>query len=81
MGATRIALGKQKELTLGNLEFARDESFSDYCCEAFWKMLQFDKPEDFVVGRGKAFTGIEIEQWECWLINLMVRSEIEIKDS
>ena len=57
LGATRIALGKQKEVIFGNLDFERDESYSDFCVEAFWKMLQLDKPEDFVIGRGEAFKG------------------------
>ena len=57
LGATRIFLGKQNDLIIGNLQFARDESLSDFCVEAFWKMLQLDKPEDFVIGRGEAFTG------------------------
>ena len=59
LAATRIYLGKQKELVLGNLDFERDESLADFCVEAFWKMLQLDKPEDFVVGRGKSFSGEE----------------------
>lgn len=59
LAATRIMLGKQKELTIGNLDFARDESLADFCIEAFWKMLQLDSPEDFVIGRGHAFTGKE----------------------
>ncbi len=57
LAATRISLGKQSELVIGNLDFARDESLSDFCIEAFWKMLQLNSPEDFVIGRGKAFTG------------------------
>lgn len=57
LAATRISLGKQNELFLGNLQFYRDESLSDFCVESFWKMLQLDKPEDFVIGRGEAFSG------------------------
>lgn len=59
LGATRIILGKAKDLTLGNLEFARDESYSDFCIEAFWKMLQKDTPIDYVIGRDEAFTGTQ----------------------
>src|ERR1041384_888704 len=71
VAATKIALGKQKELILGNLDFARDESFSDYCCEAFWKMLQLNEPQDFVIGRGRAFTGIEVLEliFNCYNLN------------
>lgn len=57
LSATRIALGKDKDITFGNLDFERDESYSDFCIEAFWKMLQLDSPEDFVIGRGESFKG------------------------
>jgi GDPmannose 4,6-dehydratase len=62
LGATRIALGKETEITFGNLNFERDESYSDFCVEAFWKMLQLDKPEDFVIGRGESFSGEQFLQ-------------------
>lgn len=57
--AARISLGKQKELTLGNINFWRDESYADFCVEAFHKMLQLDKPEDFIIARGQCFHGEE----------------------
>lgn len=59
LAATKISLGKQSELLLGNLSFYRDESLSDFCIEGFWKMLQLPQPEDFVIGRGEAFSGEE----------------------
>lgn len=59
LAATKISLGKQDELFLGNLSFFRDESLADFCVEAFWKMLQLPEPEDFVIGRGEAFSGEE----------------------
>jgi len=56
-GAARIALGKQTDLPLGNLDFYRDEHWADYGCEMMWKMLQLDVPETFVVCRGECFHG------------------------
>lgn len=55
--AARIALGKQDSLPLGNLDFYRDEHWSDFGCEMMWKMLQLDTPETFVICRGEAFHG------------------------
>ncbi len=55
--AARIAVGKQKELTLGDLNFYRDEHWSDFGCEIMWKMLQLDKPDEFIVCRGECFHG------------------------
>ena len=55
--AARIALGKQNTLTLGNIDFYRDEHWSDFGCEMMWKILQLDKPEKFVICRGETFHG------------------------
>lgn len=55
----KIYIGKQKELILGNLDFYRDEHWSDFGCEIMWKMLQRDTPKDYVVATGKTHAGIE----------------------
>lgn len=60
LAATKISIGSQSKLILGNLSFARDETYSDFCIETFWKMLQLPNPEDFVIGRGESFTGEQI---------------------
>ncbi len=57
--AARIALGKQSELRLAQLEWARDEHWSDFGCEIMWKMLQLDKPQNFVIGNGQTHWGKE----------------------
>ncbi len=57
--AAKIALNKQKELKLGHLNFSRDEHYSDFGMEAAWKILQLDKPENFVIGNGIDHPGEE----------------------
>ena len=57
--AAKIALGREKELTLGNLNFYRDEHWADFGCQAMWSMLQLDKPENFVIGNGITHHGEE----------------------
>ena len=57
--AAKIVLGKEKELRLGHLEWARDEHWSDFGCEAMWKMLQLNQPENFVIGNGESHWGEE----------------------
>jgi GDPmannose 4,6-dehydratase len=52
-GAARIRLGLADELRLGNLESRRDWGFAGDYVEAIWRMLQQDKPLDYVVGSGK----------------------------
>lgn len=50
--ATRIKLGLQKKLQLGNLDAKRDWGFAGDYVEAMWRMLQQDEPGDYVVATG-----------------------------
>lgn len=50
--ATRIKLGLQKKLILGNIDALRDWGYAPDYVYAMWLMLQRDKPEDFVIGTG-----------------------------
>lgn len=58
-GAARIALGLDKELRIGHLEWARDEFWADFGMEAAWKMLQLDSPIDMIIGNGSCKWGAE----------------------
>lgn len=49
----RIKLGLQKKLYLGNLDAYRDWGFAGDYVDAMWRMLQLDKPEDFVIATGE----------------------------
>jgi GDPmannose 4,6-dehydratase len=49
-GVARIKLGQAKELRLGNLEARRDWGFAGDYVDAIWRMLQQEKPDNFVVG-------------------------------
>ena len=51
--ATRIKLGLQEKLYLGNLEARRDWGFAGDYVEAMWLMLQQDEPDDYVIATGK----------------------------
>jgi GDPmannose 4,6-dehydratase len=55
--AASIALGQSNSLALGNLNFYRDEHFSDFGVEMMYEMLQLEEPEDFVIGTGKTWHG------------------------
>ncbi len=54
--ATRIKLGLQDKLFLGNLESKRDWGFAGDYVEAMWLMLQQDQPDDFVVATGETYS-------------------------
>jgi GDPmannose 4,6-dehydratase len=47
--ATRIKLGLQDSLYLGNLEARRDWGYAKEYVEMMWLMLQQDRPDDYVV--------------------------------
>ncbi len=49
----RIKLGLQEKLYLGNLNALRDWGHARDYVEMQWRMLQQDKPEDFVIATGK----------------------------
>ena len=51
--ATRIKLGLQDALYLGNLDAKRDWGYAKDYVEAMWLMLQHDQPEDFVIATGQ----------------------------
>jgi GDPmannose 4,6-dehydratase len=51
--ATRIRLGLQERLYLGNLDAERDWGFAGDYVEAMWLMLQQDEPDDFVIATGE----------------------------
>jgi len=60
--ATRIKLGLQSKLYLGNLEAKRDWGFAGDYVEAMWLMLQQEKPDDYVVATGETHSVREFSE-------------------
>jgi GDPmannose 4,6-dehydratase len=71
----RIKHGTQDKIELGNLDSKRDWGYAGDYVEGMWRMLQQDKPQDYVLATGEthsirefcelAFEEIEIElKWE-----------------
>jgi len=54
--ATRIKLGLQDRLYLGNLDAKRDWGYAKDYVEGMWRMLQYDSPDDFVLATGETHT-------------------------
>ena len=52
-GLSRISVGLQDVLELGNLNAKRDWGHAKDYVEAMWLMLQQDKPDDYVIATGK----------------------------
>jgi GDPmannose 4,6-dehydratase len=53
MGLAAIKQGREKELRLGNLDAKRDWGFAGDYVEAMWRMLQQEKPDDYVIATGE----------------------------
>jgi len=74
LAVARIALGLDKEVSLGNIDAKRDWGFAGDYVEAMWRMLQQDQADDYVVATGEthsireflsiAFRRAGITDWE-----------------
>jgi len=58
----RIKYGLQHELWMGNIEAKRDWGFAGDYVEGMWRILQHDKPDDFVLATGEMHTVREFLQ-------------------
>ena len=56
IGIVKILKGHQKTLFLGNLYSRRDWGHAKEFVEAQWKILQQNKPDDFVIATGKNYS-------------------------
>jgi GDPmannose 4,6-dehydratase len=52
IAASKIKLGLQEKLLLGNLDAKRDWGYAPEFCEGMWRILQHDQAEDFVLATG-----------------------------
>ena len=55
-GVARIYLGLQDKIILGNLDSKRDWGYAPDYVESMWLMLQQDKPDDYVIATGDAYS-------------------------
>jgi len=49
----KIYLGLQDKLVLGNLDAKRDWGYAPDYVKAMWMMMQYDKPDDYVIATGE----------------------------
>ena len=54
--ASRISLGTQDCLYLGNMEAKRDWGHAKDYVDGMWRMLQQDQPDDYVLATGEAYS-------------------------
>jgi GDPmannose 4,6-dehydratase len=56
VGASRVLLGLQDMIMLGNLESKRDWGYAPEYVEGMWRILQADKADDFVLATNQTHT-------------------------
>lgn len=76
--ATRIKLGLQDRLFLGNLDARRDWGYAPEYVHAMWLMLQHDEPDDFVIATGETHSVREFLDRAFGLLDLDWKSYVEI---
>jgi GDPmannose 4,6-dehydratase len=75
--ATRIQLGLQDKLYLGNLDARRDWGFAGDYVDAMWRMLQHDQPEDFVIATGQTHSVREFAELVFGHLGLDLQRHVE----
>jgi GDPmannose 4,6-dehydratase len=76
--ATRIKLGLQEKIYLGNLDARRDWGFAGDFVEAMWRMLQQEKPADYVVSTDETHSVREFCELAFGRLDLDYRDHVEI---
>ncbi len=76
--ATRIKLGLQSTLYLGNLDAERDWGFAGDFVEAMWLMLQHNDPDDYVIATGERHSVRELCEVAFNLLGLDWSQHVEI---
>ena len=76
----KIKLGVAGELRLGNLDARRDWGHAAEYVEAMWRMLQQDKPEDFVVATGETHSVREFCEAAFSHVGLNYEEHVKVDD-
>ena len=74
---SRIILGKQDKLILGNLDSKRDWGYAPEYCEGMWRILQHDTAEDFVLATNETHTIREFCELTCKEVGIDLKWEGE----
>ena len=56
VAVAKIILGLQDSLSIGNLDAKRDWGYAPEYCEGMWRMLQAEKPDDYIMATGETHT-------------------------
>jgi len=76
--ATRIKLGLQQKLYLGNMEAKRDWGFAGDYVEVMYLMLQHEQPDDYVIATGETYSVREFVERVFQKLDMDYRDHVEI---
>jgi GDPmannose 4,6-dehydratase len=76
--ATRIKLGLQDKLYLGNLDAKRDWGYAKDYVEAMWLMMQAEKSDDYVIATGETHSVKEFVEAAFSYLDLDWQEHVEI---
>ena len=80
LAASRIKLGLQEKLYLGNLDAVRDWGFAPEYVKSMWLMLQQEKPNDYVVATGVGATVRDFCEASFSALDMDYREFVETED-
>jgi len=76
--ATRIKMGLQEKVYLGNLDAKRDWGYAKDFVEAMWLMMQVDKADDYVIATGETHSVKEFVEETFSYLDLDWQQHVEI---
>jgi GDPmannose 4,6-dehydratase len=79
--AVRIAGGSRERLKLGNIGIVRDWGWAPEYVDAMWRILQRDKPDDYVVATGQSFSLEEFISCTFAEVGLNWRDHVDIDET
>lgn len=77
-GATRIKMGLQEKLYMGNLDARRDWGYARDYVEAMWMILNADEPDDYVIATGETHSVREFLEKTFSYLDLDWKEHVEI---
>jgi GDPmannose 4,6-dehydratase len=80
-GAAAIALGLQRELTLGALDAVRDWSFAGDIVRGAWLMLQQERADDYVLASGIPRTVAELARTAFAVVDLDAERYVRVDEA
>jgi GDPmannose 4,6-dehydratase len=77
-GVAAIVAKRVDKIFLGNLDAKRDWGYAPEYVECMWKILQADRPDDFVIGTGDMHTVRELVETAFGYVGLDWKKHVEI---